>query len=292
VDMVFEEIYSSLDTYKFRPIKVPLITKYLLDSISNMEGLVKISLDLGKTYINTSIIGGKLFFDGYEYDLVKIYGDVEYDKIYILVGGKIGPVAFFRDGLYYKLYPISSYDAPTLEISGVKMHRVVGITPWQDSRLKVSRVKVGRGDKVLDICTGLGYTAINSFYRGGTVISIEKDINVLNIARYNPWSRGLENIPILLGDAYEIVGDLPREFFDVIIHDPPRFALAGELYSLDFYRKLYSVLRRGGRLFHYVGEPGIKKGKYLIGGVAKRLRMVGFTVRIDRSLKGVYAQKF
>lgn len=39
------------------------------------------------------------------------------------------------------------------------------------------------------------------------------------------------------------------------MHNPPRFSIAGELYGLDFYRALYRVLRRDGKLFHYTGEP-------------------------------------
>ena len=37
---------------------------------------------------------------------------------------------------FYKLYPTS--DAPTAEISGVRMHRVQERTPWQDTQDKMT----------------------------------------------------------------------------------------------------------------------------------------------------------
>lgn len=112
-----------------------------------------------------------------------------------------------------------------------------------------------------------GYTAIHSLYKGGEVVTIEKDRNVLDIGKYNPWSQKLVDIPILLGDAYELLDELPRGFSDIVIHDPPRMARAGESYSLDFYRKIYRVLYSGGRLYHYVGSPGYKHGKDIVKGL-------------------------
>ena len=43
---------------------------------------------------------------------------------------------------------------------------------------------------------------------------------------------------------------------DAILHDPPRFGIAGELYSQGFYyEQLARILKRRGRLFHYTGSP-------------------------------------
>ncbi|ENN96284.1 SAM-dependent methyltransferase, partial [Methanocaldococcus villosus KIN24-T80] len=73
----------------------------------------------------------------------------------------------------------------------------------------------------------------------------------------------------------------------------PRFSLAGHLYSEEFYRELYRVLKPGGRLFHYVGNPGKKyRGKDLQKGVMERLRKVGFkeVKKVEKAL-GVVAKK-
>lgn len=286
-----EDIASSFDKYLYQYFDIPVVTKWLVDDLIYREGSIKASLDLGKSFIYVNISNGILSIDNFAYDLKALADELRYDRIYIFKEGKYGDLAFFRNGIYYKLYPVAMYEAPTIEVSGIKMHRVVDVTPWEDAGQKVELVGVREGHKVLDICTGLGYTAIHSLNRGAEVLTIEKDRNVLDLAKYNPWSSELSNIPILLGDAYDLVGDLPRNFFDIVIHDPPRMARAGELYSLDFYSKLYRVIRPGGRMYHYVGSPGHKRGKNIIKGVARRLKNAGFKVEIVRDMQGIYAFK-
>ena len=57
------------------------------------------------------------------------------------------------------------------------------------------------------------------------------------------------------GDIVGEIARMPDASVDAVLHDPPRFGIAGELYSLAFYEQLARVLRRKGRLFHYVGTP-------------------------------------
>jgi predicted methyltransferase len=54
------------------------------------------------------------------------------------------------------------------------------------------------------------------------------------------------------------------------------FSLAGELYSLEFYRELHRVTAPGGRLFHYVGDPESRSGARVTRGVLRRLEEAGF----------------
>ncbi|RLF06457.1 MAG: methyltransferase [Thermoprotei archaeon] len=206
-------------------------------------------------------------------------GDEDY--VYFLYGdGRVFRVAFHRQERFYKLRFLGEAVAPTLEISGIHMHNIVGTDPWRDAERKVRLARVKGGMRVLDVCTGLGYTAIHSARRGAMVLSIEKDPSVLEVAEYNPWSWPLASldVTILLGDAVEVLDDLPEATFDAVIHDPPRFSLAGELYSNDFYRKLYKVMKRGSTLFHYTGGPGRHRGMNFQAGVVRRLRKAGFSI--------------
>ncbi len=60
---------------------------------------------------------------------------------------------------------------------------------------------------------------------GAYVITIEKDPNVIELARINPWSRELftgGKIQVIQGDAFEVVKKFKQASFDVVIHDPPR----------------------------------------------------------------------
>ena len=200
-----------------------------------------------------------------------------------------------RSSSYYKLTPVEGSDAPTLEIDGIHMHRVSGVTPLEDARLKVRALGVRPGSRVLEIGTGLGYTALAALRSGASlVVSVELDENVLWIAERNPWSWHLasDKVIVLVGDAVEVLPQLEGPF-DYIIHDPPRLtSRTGALYGATIYRELFRLLRPGGAIFHYTGEPGRARGRAFWAGVASRLRGVGFEgIRYVRDALGVVARK-
>jgi predicted methyltransferase len=69
---------------------------------------------------------------------------------------------------------------------------------------------------------------------------------------------------------------------DAILHDPPRFGTAGELYSQAFYDQLARVLRSKGRLFHYTGTPNkLTTGRDVPNEVSRRLRNAGFSTQLS-----------
>lgn len=183
---------------------------------------------------------------------------------------------------------------PSMLIAGFTMHRIVDIDPMQDTLKKIATIAPITG-KVLDTATGLGYTAIEAAKTAQEVITIELDPGAQEIARQNPWSRGLFENPAIrqmMGDAYEVVPAFADNSFDRIIHDPPVFSLAGQLYSGIFYRQLYRILRRGGRLFHYIGNLESKSSGTVTRGALKRLQEAGFS-RVTRHPEafGVVAYK-
>ena len=177
----------------------------------------------------------------------------------------------------YSLYKLVD---DTIEIDGIRMHQTLKKTPIQDSKDKVALLNIKNHYKVLDICTGLGYTAIEESKKAKFVLTIDVDFEVLKKAKENRKSNALfesDNIQIIIADAYEIVKIFPDNIFDAIMHDPPRFSRAGELYSLKFYMQLYRILKRGKNLFHYTGKPGEKRGLKFTKGVKKRLKEAGFS---------------
>ncbi|MCS7228123.1 MAG: hypothetical protein NZ839_04070, partial [Endomicrobia bacterium] len=121
------------------------------------------------------------------------------------------------------------------------------------------------------------------------VITIEKDENVLHIARQNPYSKPLfdnlteQEIPpigkvrLIVNTATEAVKTFVDNQFEYILHDPPRFNIAEELYSYNFYIELFRILKPNGRMLHYIGSPQKKsKNKYIIDNIIRRLKTVGF----------------
>lgn len=213
-------------------------------------------------------------------------------RIYLCRDGAMTPLEDRSTG-YYKLVPTAG--APLLEISGVKMHISKGTDPFT-SASEMAQQAVRKGDKVLDCCSGLGYAAIAAHRLGASeVLSIELSPAVMGLRALNPWSNDLKQAGIVQrqGSSYELISTLPAASFDSVIHDPPRFSLAGELYSEEFYREIFRVLRRDGRLFHYTGNPHVvKKGSSFVDGVIHRLKAAGFrhTHKVEH-LMGISAQK-
>jgi uncharacterized protein len=271
----------------------------LLDARAAGRAAAAVSLDLGLTTANVHIHtagvqlpGGSLLTWG---ELEEI-GAHEAACFAVLADGAIERIGQFSEALqrHYSLFPTAG--APTLLIGGFSMHRIKGTDPMRDTLTKIRAAAPLRG-RVLDTSTGLGYTAIEAAKVPGVeeVVTIEIDPTTLAIARRNPWSRALfadPKIRQVVGDAYGVLPGLPAESFTRIIHDPPIFSLAGELYSGAFYRELYRVLRRGGRLFHYIGNLESKGGAGAARGVIRRLRESGFA-RVDRRPEafGVVARK-
>ena len=195
-------------------------------------------------------------------------------------------------GRVYGLMPTAS--APTMLVSGIPMHRIKDTNPHQDTLNKIKTVAPIKGD-VLDTTTGLGYTAIEAAKTARRVVTIEIDPTAQAIARLNPWSRALfedPKITQLIGDAFDEIEKFEAESFSTIIHDPPMFSLAGDLYSLAFYQQAFRVLKHNGRIFHYIGDPESKTGARVTAGVIRRLQEAGFR-RVRRAPRafGVVAYK-
>ncbi len=277
---------EDLRTYVFRFRGLPVITSWVAEELIKLArsggGTTEVTLDLGITKSLVKVSRDYVVLGDFEVSIHELRGVLGDDTVYVVTNEGLVPIKFYDSSLrrYYKLRALGPDKAPTLEINGIHMHRIEGTDPWRDSITKVKSLGRGvRGGYVLDVCTGLGYTASIALKLGASeVVSIEVDENVLKIAEYNPWSKGLERVKVLLGDATEVIHELSELTYTHIIHDPPRFETAGELYGLEFYKELYRVLKPKGKLFHYVGKPRWRRGSSIIKGVKERLERAGFIV--------------
>jgi len=206
----------------------------------------------------------------------------------------IRPIRVFSEATNRMCSLMPTKRTPTMLIAGFTMHRIVDIDPMQDTLKKIATLTPITG-QVLDTATGLGYTAIEAAKTASQVVTIELDPGAQEIARLNPWSRSLFDNPRIqqvMGDAYEVVPTFEDESFSAIIHDPPVFSLAGELYSGVFYRELYRILKRGGKLFHYIGNLESKSSGTVARGALRRLQESGFKRVVRRpEAFGVVAYK-
>ena len=213
---------------------------------------------------------------------------------FILEGDTARPIQVFSEYTNRVCSLMPTRGAPSMLIAGFVMHRIKDIDPMQDTLRKIAAISpvVGR---VLDTATGLGYTAIEAARTADEVVTIELDPGAQEMARLNPWSQELFRSPKIhqiMGDAFEVVQTFEDSSFSRIIHDPPTFSLAGELYSGVFYHQLFRVLKRGGRLYHYIGDPQSKASGGVTKGALKRLQEAGFARVVRRpEAYGVVAYK-
>ena len=255
----------------------------------------EISLDLNLSKTNVKIENDFFVFpDNQKLDEAQLKKVMKNDtSCFFIQENSLIKIQLFSEhtNKFYKLAPTK--DAPTLEISGIRMHVTKEIGPMEDTKNKIESISPIKGI-VLDTCMGLGYTAILASRHADFVFTCEKDENVIEIAKFNPWSKELfdnKRINILNASIFNQIKIFKNKMFDSIIHDPPRLSLVSELYSLDFYKQLFRVLKNNGKLYHYIGNPGSKnRNVNLPGNVSKRLKQADFK-EIKKAHYGLTAVK-
>jgi predicted methyltransferase len=238
-------------------------------------------LDLGLTTISLPLDtkGAQLPTDTWlSWD--QLHEIVDHDTLcFRVVEGEIEAIRGYSEQTQrtHQLFPTAS--APALLISGFTMHRINDTTPEQGAREMVRALGRING-RLLDTATGLGYAAIEAARDADEVVTIELDPVAQQMASFNPWSQPLfnrDNITRVMGDSSKIVTDLAAESFTCVLHDPPAINLAGDLYAGTFYRAIHRVLQKGGRFFHYIGDPNSASGSRVTKGVKQRLSEAGFS---------------
>jgi len=268
-----------------------IITKKEVDYIKkrSKNEPFPLMVDFGQKQVEVILKEDKAIFNG------KIIFDLK-EKIkdnfcYLLDNQGVRKVSFFSEetNKFYKLIPTS--DWPTIGISSVPMHRLS--SPKNDTKNKINLLKPF--GYVLDTCMGPGYTAILAAKQAKKVITFEKDDNIYDLAQINPLSCELfsaENIEIRMADVNLAIRELRNNCFDCIIHDPPTFKLAGELFSQDFYCQLIRVLKPGKKIFHYTPLYKIKQGVDFPAQIEKRLKKAGFKqIKYSQLAVGFLCQK-
>lgn len=244
------------------------------------QATLSVSLDLNRTLAEVGLdADGISLPDGQRlsWEQVAEAGDRE-TACFRVEANELRRLHFFSETTRRQVSLLPTLSAPTMLLAGFPMHRIKEVDPWEDTRRKIASIGPAI-DRVLDTATGLGYTAIQAAETAREVITVELDPTVLEVCRNNPWSAPLFENPRIqqkIGSSFDLIKTFPDNHFARIYHDPPTLKLAGELYSLEFYEQCYRVLKRGGKFFHYIGDPESRHGASTTKGVNRRLRDAGF----------------
>jgi predicted methyltransferase len=269
---------------------------------------VECSLDLDRSRTSVEVSADHWSWKGTRFAFLDVCKD---RTIYYWATDTFQPAARYTNCLI-KLVP-TQWGPPTFEIDGIKMLPTAQVSPYADAERKVGFIRP-RGKVILDTCGGLGYFAAWCLQgQAARVHSYEKNPDVIWLRGLNPWSppavpsvasampaAGADStvagavpaaggdsivagarLTLLSADVAVAIAGLPDQTFDAVLHDPPRFGIAGELYSQVFYDHLARVLRPRGLLFHYTGTPNkLTGGRDVPNEVASRLRSAGFFTEI------------
>jgi predicted methyltransferase len=272
-------------TKRMPPLLTLEVQQALLAALRAGRNTVECSLDLNLSQTTVTPSTDQWEWHGQQYPYVT---HCKERTIYYWDGVQFSAASRFTNSLI-KLIP-TDWGAPTFEIDGIKMLPTAKVSPYLDAERKVSLI-APRGKVILDTCGGLGYFAAWCLKGGASrIISYEKNPDVIWLRSINPWSPAARDaLTLTMGDISREIEVLPDASVDAVLHDPPRFGIAGELYSQRFYDQLSRVLRRRGKLFHYTGTPNkLTTGRDVPNEVAKRLKQAGFKTELVGD--GVLAQ--
>jgi predicted methyltransferase len=264
----------------------PLLTEKVHRALRAGSATVECSLDLDRSTTTVDVDPTGWTWQGRRYPYLDA---CKARTIYHWADEAFQPVSRYSGSLI-KLVP-TQWGPPTFEIDGIKMLPTAKVSPYADAERKVGLIRP-QGKTILDSCGGLGYFAACCVQGGARlVLSFEKNADVLWLREINPWSPAVgAGLTLAQGDIAERIVTLPDASVDAALHDPPRFGIAGELYSQAFYEQLARVLRRKGRLFHYTGTPNkLTSGRDVPAEVLKRLKRAGFAAELNGD--GVLAVK-
>jgi len=269
---------------------LPLITHkehaLLVSALKKKVTHVECSLDLGLSISQITVTEKGWIWQNQSFPYLK---KCKERTIYHWVDSAFEPISRYSDALIKLI--ATDWGAPTFEIDGIKMLPTAKVSPYIDAKNKVELIEPA-GKTILDTCGGLGYFASWCIKKGAKKIhSFEKNPDVVWLRGINPWSPQTSDVlELTLGSINEHVSSFANNSIDAVLHDPPRFGIAGELYSQAFYNQLARVLKHKGKLFHYTGMPNkLTSGRNVPQEVIKRLEKSGFTASINGD--GVFAIK-
>jgi predicted methyltransferase len=259
------------------PLLTSKVHEILQAAVRDGTQIVQCSLDLERSTTSVGVSRDHWTWKEQRYPFL---ADCKERTIYYWAGDAFRPAARYTHSLI-KLVP-TEWGPPTFEIDGIKMLPTAQVSPYADAERKVGFIRP-HGKMILDTCGGLGYFAAWCLQgQAAQVHSYEKSPDVIWLRGLNPWSPGAgAGLTLMNADVSQAIISLPGQSFDAVLHDPPRFAIAGELYSQALYDQLARVMKPRGLLFHYTGTPNkLTSGRDVPNEVANRLRIAGFSTEL------------
>jgi len=155
----------------------------------------------------------------------------------------------------------------------------------------VKPLHVTDGMHVLDFCFGLGYNTLAAFHghKNISAIALELDPEIIEmmekieapkeIAQEFAFFKNIgkekelcdtngNHLQLIMGNAMETIKDLENDSFDVCFFDPFSPGKHPEMWSVDVFKEVFRVLKKGGKLSTYSCarrvRDNLKKAGFLV----------------------------
>jgi len=254
------------------------------------------SYDVRKIYVASQVGKESIFIKNYEKDRklqVKIYNDrilVENkeiplkDILWLLNSRSVVMVddkdiydltLYSNTGKFYRIVCCGDLDMFNLDVSGSLLYSKN--MPIKDIINKIYD-ECKDFNKILVFGSKLGYYSIE-LSKNANVLTVEEDKNILEIMKYNPFSREFfdNKLPFRIDSIYNIerLGS-----FDCVIYCPPPYSNSSRYYySSPVLKRLKRICKK--KLLLDIERP--MKGNFskVIINLRSKLENLGYTVKVD-----------
>ena len=157
--------------------------------------------------------------------------------------------------------------------------------PHEDSQPLIDNLKIKKGDRVLDLCTGSGAIAIFAAYLGASkVVAVDINRESIRAANLNVKTHGFEKvIEVRESDMYDAIGE--DEKFDIVTANMPFLNKhAPDLAAKSVWDEdLYAHKRFFSKLSHHLkpnGKAYLSQANFgAINEVFEMCEQAGFSVK-------------
>jgi chorismate dehydratase len=151
-----------------------------------------------------------------------------------------------------------------------------------------------KDSNIIDFCFGLGYNTIATIKKAVeknfkiNLIALENDLDILNkikeidlpesygefekskkiveeFVKNKEFKNNLLNLKLIFGNALETIDEIEDNFADLIFFDPFSPKKQVEMWSEDIFRKVFSKLKKNGKLLTYSSSKQVRETMKKVG---------------------------
>jgi len=162
----------------------------------------------------------------------------------------------------------------------------------------VNAIGVEDGFHILDFCFGLGYNSISATKgrKNLYIVGLENDFEIIKAIKYLNVPKEIKKefsafrnlaekikitdennntIKLILGDAFLIIDQLPKDIFDRVFFDPFSPKKQPEMWNKEIFQKVFALMKPGAKLSTYSCAKMVRENMKAAGFVVMDGPIIG-----------------